>query len=109
MIRYALPLTVLLAACAPVPTEIDPFAEPSEAGSVTTVPAPSGLQAREPDTCGLPAYQSFVGQSVDTALLPTDVATRVIRPGEIVSQIYEAVRVNFHVDRDGIITRVACG
>lgn len=92
----------LVAACAPVPddvvTEID-------GGPV----ASSGLEERLPDTCNLSNYESFVGQPLAAVSLPTDVQTRVVRSNSILSQVYEAARVNFHVDDGGTITKVICG
>ncbi len=69
----------------------------------------SGLEERFPDTCMLDNYAGSVGQDFSAIFLPDGVTTRVIRPGEIVSQVYVADRVNFHVDANGIVTRVICG
>lgn len=69
----------------------------------------SGLQERLPDTCMLDNYAGSVGQEFSAIFVPDGVTTRVIRPGEIVSQVYVADRVNFHVDANGVVTRVICG
>ncbi|MEM7470644.1 MAG: I78 family peptidase inhibitor [Pseudomonadota bacterium] len=97
---YAVPFFLL--ACAPVddvqPIEVD--AEPQ----VT-----SGLEERLPDTCELFNFEGFVGQQFADITVPEGTKTRVVLPGLIVSQVYEADRVNIHVDGEGKITKVICG
>jgi hypothetical protein len=100
-LTYLLP--VLLMACGGTPQD-DVIVD----GPVV-VENTSGLEERLPDTCMLSNYAGSEGQDVSTVIMPDGVITRVIRPGEIVSQVYVAERVNFHVDANGIVTRVICG
>lgn len=69
----------------------------------------SGLEERLPDTCMLTNYANSVGQDVSAIFIPESATTRIIQPGEIVSQVYVAERVNFYVDANGTVTRVICG
>lgn len=105
MTRLIYLLPALLMACAPVPDVIDPIPLDAE----VEVPSSSGLEERLPDTCKLADFQGFVGQPISSVVLPVEANTRVVEPGEILSQIYVADRVNFYVDEEGVITRVICG
>lgn len=95
-------MAVLLAGCAPTPEEV---VTDVEGNAVNT----SGLQERLPDTCNLTNYDGYVGQPVAAVAIPPGVKTRIVRPADILSQVYEAARVNFYVDEAGTITRVICG
>lgn len=77
-----------LAACAPAP---EPDATPQPVGD-----------------CSLP-YQNMVGVKVAASILPATLNHRVILPGQVVTQDYQPDRVNFEVDRGGVIERVFCG
>ncbi|MBR2655389.1 I78 family peptidase inhibitor [Yoonia sp.] len=88
--RYLIPF-LLLAACA-VP-EADP------------APAPS-----LPDTCNATRHIGLVGQPA-TALqrvLIMDMV-RVIRPDDMVTMDYRDERINFYIDRAGMISDIRCG
>ena len=54
--------------------------------------------------------QSYVGQPLSYAYA-TDAAmnARILRPGMITNMMYDAQRLNFHVDSGDTITRIACG
>lgn len=69
----------------------------------------SGLEERLPDTCMLSNYAGSEGQQFSAIFVPDGVITRVIRPGEIVAQLYVAERVNFYVDGNDTVTRIICG
>jgi hypothetical protein len=108
MTRLFYAFLVPLMACAPVPDDIEPIPLDDGAGGVV-IDSTSGLQERLPDTCGLSNYEGFVGQTTAAVIIPPEANTRVVQPGEILSQIYVADRVNFYVDGQGVITRIICG
>ncbi|MAN14303.1 MAG: hypothetical protein CL945_06365 [Dinoroseobacter sp.] len=62
------------------------------------------------DGCGAGSMQSYVGQPLSYAYA-TDAAmnARILRPGMITNMMYDAQRLNFHVDSGDTITRIACG
>lgn len=69
-----------------------------------------GWNEAEPDTCGATPFLHLVGGPVDrvhTAGLPG--IYRVLAPGVIVSQEYNAHRVDIQVDAKGTVTRLTCG
>lgn len=69
-----------------------------------------GFTEREPDTCGAEEFQTALGQP--RSIIPGLGVTRTIRivaPGDIVTQEYNPLRMNFYVNASGIITRVTCG
>jgi len=104
-LTYLLP--VFLIACGGTPQDDVVIEGPVVEGPV--VENTSGLEERFPDTCMLSNFAGSEGQNISAIFMPEDVITRVIRPGEIVSQVYVAERVNFYVDASGIVTRVICG
>jgi hypothetical protein len=70
----------------------------------------NGLTEREPDTCALTQAEFLRGQP--GTLVPTAGLThpyRIIQPGSIITQEYNAARVNFYLDEAGIIARISCG
>lgn len=75
-----------------------------------TVPAQSVWEEREPDSCGARDVAALLGQKaamVEASHLMT--TYRVIRKGGIVSQEYNASRLNFYLDEAGTVARIACG
>jgi Peptidase inhibitor I78 family len=65
---------------------------------------------KEPDTCGVAPFAHLVGQPVGqihTAGLPG--IYRVVSPGALVSQEYNAHRIDVQVDGAGIVTELTCG
>ena len=60
--------------------------------------------------CGANWLQGMVGQPLSYAYA-TDAAmnARILRPGMITNMMYDAQRLNFHVDAGDTITRIACG
>lgn len=81
--------------------------------AVGALPPPAGrtaLRERQPDLCGASRYASAVGQpgSVVPGLGVTG-DHRIVEHRGIVQQEYQAYRLNFRLDENGIITRVDCG
>ncbi len=99
-LRYILPF--LLVGCAPA---TDTGLESGGLEPVNT----SGLEEKLPDTCKLDNYRAFVGQPLAASAIPTGINSRIVKPGTILTQEYDAARVNFYVDEAGTITRVICG
>ncbi len=99
---FMLSCAAMIAACAPVPEDVVTEVDGTPIGA-------SGLEERLPDTCNLSNYEGFVGQPLAAVTIPTDVQTRIVRSNSILSQVYEAARVNFHVNDSGTITKVICG
>lgn len=89
-----------LVACGPTTDDVVTGDEP---------PTPTGPEERLPDTCKLTNYEGFVGQPLAAVTLPAGLNSRIVRPGTILTQEYDAGRVNFHVDETGVITKVICG
>lgn len=85
---------------------------PEAAEGVQVVQGESGLLERLPDTCRLDDYRGFVGQPAATVSVSAR-PYRVIGPGDIVTQEYDPMRVNFFHDgaegATGLVTRVSCG
>lgn len=66
-------------------------------------------QATEADTCGMAAYQRFVGgpvSAIDRATLPP--GTRVITPDMAVTMDFRAERLNIMVGADGRVGSLRC-
>lgn len=94
--KHALPLLLVLAACA------------------TQVPAPAPVENPLPvgldDTCDAAPYGALIGQpatALERVLLLGQV--RIIRPGSVVTQDYRTARINFHIGADETIQRISCG
>lgn len=93
-------VAVALMGCAPEPL---PVANPN-------VDLTPGWNEAEPDTCGAAPFVHLVGGPVDRvhmAGLPG--IYRVLAPGAIVSQEYNAQRIDIQVDGAGVVTRLTCG
>ncbi|MCY4180442.1 MAG: I78 family peptidase inhibitor [Litoreibacter sp.] len=103
MKNLLLALPLFLLACTPVVDDVQPI-EVTPEREVT-----SGLQERLPDTCKLERFEGFVGQNFADIIVPEGTKVRIVLPGMIVSQVYEADRVNIHVDGNGVVTKVICG
>lgn len=92
---------ILLAACAP---------EPPPPVYVAPPPLNNGLTEREPDTCGMSKVQHLRGQpGTAVATAGIDRAYRVIPPRGLVTQEYNAQRIDFFLDDTGLIARISCG
>jgi hypothetical protein len=98
----AVALTV--SACVPPPPPPEPAA-----GIAPPAPDP-GPQEREPDTCGAAPLQSLVGQP-EAAVAAAGITRRyrVVPWGGIVTQEYDAGRINIFLDAGGRVARVTCG
>ncbi len=73
------------------------------------VPAPDAPPVLVP-SCGAARLGGFVGQPV-AALDPQyqPLVTRIIRPGDAVTEEFSPARLNVEVDGRDVITRVWCG
>lgn len=104
-------LALPLAGCAqapvaPPPEPIVDIAVPA----VAPVSGVSGLQTREPDSCGARNFASAVGQP--GSVIPSLGVTREYRVVEfrgIEPQEYNALRMVFRLDQNNTITAVSCG
>lgn len=68
------------------------------------------LGALQATTCGADAMQSMVGEPADIlALIDLPSPVRIIRPGDAVTRDYRVERLNFYIDAEERIERVACG
>lgn len=84
-------------------------------GTAACVPAgpnPDGPVPYEPDlnACGADGLRGLVGQP--ESVLQTmrfSQPVRIIRPGMMVTMDYLPNRLNIHIDRFGMIERIACG
>jgi len=102
--KYLLPLVVLMLSfgCARAP---DP--------APVYVPPPvidNGLVTREPDSCGADALSGLMGQP--EGMLRTVQITheyRVVPFGNLVTQEYNAHRIDIYLDENGLIARITCG
>lgn len=100
-------LFVLLAACgsAPVPDSAPPGDD--LAGLVDVTP---GLNDIEPDHCGASEFDVYLGQPVAVLQgVPITRDYRVIPFDGIVTQEYNAYRINFRLNQRGAIAKVDCG
>ena len=95
MIRFALPIFLLAAACAPVRPE-------------TGTPTPS-------TACGAEKVGKFVGEkrtdaiSAQVARISGAKNIRWIKPGMAVTMDYREDRLNVRIDDKGVILSVNCG
>jgi hypothetical protein len=105
---FALFAVLALAACVPGAPEPLPagFAGDGGGGAVALPgPAEGG-----PDTCQAAARQSLLGQPASVlASAGLSQPVRVIPLGGIVSQEYDATRLNLYLDAAGLIVRITCG
>ncbi|WP_420861560.1 I78 family peptidase inhibitor [Algirhabdus cladophorae] len=95
----------LLTACGPKTPVIDPI-EPVE----PTDPAEAALPVGLDDQCKANENAQLLGMTTDgleetLVLLPT----RIIRPGDLVTQDYRPQRLNIHLDAAGTVIRLSCG
>ncbi len=102
---------VLLAACAepPPPPAAQPAGAPQPGDLVSGIVG-DPLEEREPDLCRAAEHQRFLGQP--GSIVPSlgiSRRFRVIEFGGIVTQEYDAGRLNFYLAPDGTIQRVVCG
>lgn len=102
----------ILAFVAGCQTGIDEGVEVDLSGEdpIEQVNTEGGFNEREPDTCGAEDFQTALGQSREIIPgLGVSREIRIISPGDIVTQEYNPLRMNFYVNGNGIITRVTCG
>lgn len=90
---------------APTPdTPTDTTPEVGEAPS-----ADSDTARLDDDPCDAAGYQAMLGAAIAAVTLPASLDHRVIGPDTIVTQDFVATRLNFYTNKDGVITRIACG
>lgn len=83
---------------------------PDPAPPVPLPPPDNGLEEREPDSCGAGELSSLIGQPEGMIrTVPMARAYRVIPLGAIVTQEYNAQRVDFYLDENDLISRISCG
>jgi hypothetical protein len=83
-----------LPACAPMPSE----------------PPPPAARQCDAEQARWAIGQAATSEVVERIRIETHSQTaRVIRPGEVVTMEYSAVRVNIHVNERNAITGVTCG
>lgn len=68
-----------------------------------------GETADTTDPCGAKGYTSLLGSQLAAVTLPADLNDRVIRPGEVQTQDFDASRLNIEVTEDGTIIGLSCG
>jgi hypothetical protein len=87
----------------PMPRPVGPIA-------VAPVPIANGPTLHEPDSCGAAELAGLVGQNegmMRTVNLTGP--TRTIPFGTLVTQEYNAARLNVYLDQTGTISRITCG
>jgi len=99
---------MVLGACA-VPESETAEIEDAPAKGEPTFTEAMNPEALEPTPCGSEGYQSFVGEPLAAVTYPDDLRVRVIPFGAIVTMDYSAERMNIHLDKEGVITKVICG
>jgi hypothetical protein len=100
---------VVLAACGQTMTTAaqTPAASPSQPQVTSDVPAAGATDDfTAPDTCGAGAYRRFIGARISSMTPPPN--SRVIRPGDPVTEDFRTDRLNIVVDADGFITSLEC-
>lgn len=97
---FSLLVLITLVACAPAPRRQPPLPPPVD----------DGVLSREPDSCGVRDAAPLRGQpGAAVARAGLKRSFRVIPPGILVTQEYEAQRINFYLDEKGLIARISCG
>lgn len=104
---YPLAALLLIQGCAPAQEPPNIFLPPE---TVPDTIVDDTLIKREPDSCGAADFADMIGQP--EGMLRTVVLTgpyRVVPFGTLVTQEYNAQRVDFYLDETGIITKITCG
>lgn len=105
-LRY-LTLLALLSACGPAPV---PDVVPPEGDFTDLIDVTPGLNDIEPDHCGAAAFDVYLSQPVAVLQgVPISRDYRVIPFDGIVTQEYNAYRINFRLNGRGDIAKVDCG
>jgi hypothetical protein len=81
------------------------------------VPVPNGTPGSfvvdQGSPCGARGLQDYVGQDVAvveaTSFQGAPGPVRIIRPGDAVTEDYQAARLNFRIDAAGQVAAVDCG
>lgn len=71
---------------------------------------PPPVPVRADDSCHSQMFRKYVGQSADVLYgLVIVQPSRLISPGDAVTEDFDQTRINFDLDDAGTITRVWCG
>lgn len=71
-------------------------------------PAPWQGEAAAPrGQCGAASVQRYIGQPVELLRFPE--GTRIIMPGDAVTEDFNDARLNVDVEPTGLVTRIWCG
>lgn len=82
------------------------------AGSLLLGACQAALPGKPPAagaSCDAGAHAALIGRNLAAVTLPAGMDTRIIRPGDLVTQDYKPGRLNLHLDADGVIEMVNCG
>jgi hypothetical protein len=96
-----------LAACGQTTTVTDTPEEPKVETPATPEPM-TAAEATAQDTCGASGYRAMVGSNVAAITLPAGLNHRIIAPNTPVTMDFNAERINFLTDANGVITSVEC-
>lgn len=76
---------------------------------LTALAACEPTQTVAASRCDPELHQTLVGQNVGAISLPASLTTRIISPGDPVTEDFNADRLNIFVDPKGWIARISCG
>jgi len=106
MIRASLfALALLTAACGQTTTPAD---EPPPAAEPAATAPQTREEATAQDTCGAAGYRTMIGANVAAITIPAGLNHRIIAPDTPVTMDFNAERINFLTDANGVITSVEC-
>lgn len=63
----------------------------------------------DPDTCNSVDYFSLVDANIAAVTLPSNIDSRIINEGDLVTMDFVPERLNIEVDAQGTIQRLSCG
>ena len=111
MKRMAIAAVLAMAACTQAPQtyrDLDQLGRDYERESTSHPPAPSDRSTAQ-DTCGASRFRNLMGapeRQIDRATLPA--GTRIIRPGQMVTMDFNALRLNIRIAPDGKVAALEC-
>ncbi|MDO5657948.1 MAG: I78 family peptidase inhibitor [Paracoccus sp. (in: a-proteobacteria)] len=77
---------------------------------IDTAAGGSRLEEKQPDLCRASRFSHVIGQPADAvASLGITDSYRIVEFRGIEPQQYQPYRVNFHLDQQGLISRIECG
>lgn len=101
-----------LAACTQAPQtyrDLDQLGRNYERESTSHPQTPPSDGTTAQDTCGASRFRNLMGapeSQIDRSTLPP--GTRVIRPGQMVTQDFNALRLNIRIAPDGKVAALEC-